>query len=125
MADVYYNTSDPGSFGGIKRLEERYNKKGKDIRKWLTFQDTYTLHKPVRKSFPRRGVQVYVIYYQWQINLMDLSSLSRLNDDYNFISHVYRRSLKVRMGGAYDGQIFKIIGRRSSTPIHHFKDIAK
>ena len=27
MEDVHYNPSDPGSFGGIKRLGERYKKK--------------------------------------------------------------------------------------------------
>ena len=85
MEDVYYNPSDPGSFGGIKRLKERYKKKRKDVRKWLTFQDTYTLHKPVRKSFPRRRVLVHGIYDQWQIDLVDLSSLSRVNDNYKFL----------------------------------------
>ena len=29
MEDVYYNPSDPGCFGDIKRLKERYHKKGK------------------------------------------------------------------------------------------------
>ena len=66
MEDVYYNPSNPRSFGGIKRLKERYKKKRKGVRKWLTFQDTYTLHKPVRKSFPRRRVLVHGIDDQWQ-----------------------------------------------------------
>ena len=65
MEDVYYNPSDPGRFGGIKRLKERYKKKGKYVRKWLTFQDTYTLHRPG--------------------DLVDLSSLSHVNDNYKFI----------------------------------------
>ena len=78
--------SDPGSLGGIKRLKERYKKKRKDARKWLTFQDTYTLHNPVRKSFPGRRVLVHGIDYQWQIDLVDLSSsLSRVNDNYKFL----------------------------------------
>ena len=76
MEDVYYNPWDPGSFGGIKRLKERYKKKWKD---------TYTLHKPVRKSFPRRRVLVHGIDDPWQIDLVDLSSLSHVNDDYKFI----------------------------------------
>ena len=85
MEDVCYNPSDPGSFKCIKRMKERYNKKRKDVRKWLTFQDTYTLHKLVRKSFLRRRVLVHGIYDQWQIGLVDLSSLSRVNDNYKFI----------------------------------------
>ena len=85
MEGVYYNPSDHGSFGGIKRLKERYKKKEKDVRKWVTFQDTYTLHKPVRKSFTRRRVLVHEIYDQWQIDLVDLSSLSRINDNCKFL----------------------------------------
>ena len=87
MEDVYYNpqSSDPGSFGAIKRLKGRNNKKRKYESKWLTFQDTYTLHKPVRTWFPRRRVLVLRIDDQWQIDLVDLSSLSRVNDNYKFI----------------------------------------
>ena len=77
MEDEYYNPSDPGSFGRIQRLEERYMKKRKDVRKLLNFQDTYTLHTPVRKSFPIRSMLVNGIYDHGQIYLMDLSSLSR------------------------------------------------
>ena len=55
------------------------------MRKWLTFQDTYILHKPVRKSFPRRRALPHGIDDQWQIELVDLSSLSRVNDNYKFL----------------------------------------
>ena len=86
MEDVYYNPSDPGSFGGIKRLEERYKKK--ERRKEIAYFSRHvhlTQTKPVRKSFPRRRVLVHGIDDQWQI---DLSSLSRVNDDNNFFSHL-------------------------------------
>ena len=62
----------------------KIQEKRKDVLKWLTFQDMYTLHKPVCKSFPRRRVLVNKIDDQWQIDLVDLSSPSRVNDDYNF-----------------------------------------
>ena len=35
---------------------------------------------------------------------------------------MYRRSPNARMGGAYEGHICKIIARRSSIHIHHFKE---
>ena len=82
MKDVYYN---PSNFGGIKRLKERYKKKRKDVMKLLTFEDTFTLHKPVRKSFPRRRVIVHGIDDQCQIDLVGLSPLSRVNDNYKFL----------------------------------------
>ena len=37
------------------------------------------------KSFPRRRVLVHGIDDQWQIDLVDLSSLSRVNDNYKFL----------------------------------------
>ena len=52
MEDVYYNPSDPGSFGGIKRLKERYNKKRKDVRKWLTFK----IRTPYTNLFANRSL---------------------------------------------------------------------
>ena len=120
MEDVYYNLSDPGSFGGIQRLEERYKKK-KDVIKLLTFQDMYTVHIPVRKLLLIGRVLVHGIDDQWQIDLVDMSSLSRVNNDYKFLL----MCIDVRMGGSYEGQIGKIIGRRSSMHIHHFKYNAK
>ena len=59
--------------------------KRKDIRKLLIFQDTYTLPKPVQKSFPGIRVLVHGIDDEWQSDLLDLSSLSRVNDEYKFI----------------------------------------
>ena len=75
----------PRKFWRYKKIEGKIQEKGKDVRKWLTFQDTYILHKPVRKSFDRRRILVHGIDDQWQIDLVDLSSLSRVNDNYKFI----------------------------------------
>ena len=68
-----------------KKTETKIQEKRKDVRKWPTFQDTYTLHKHVRNSFHRRRVLVHGIDDQWQIDLVDLSSLSRVNDNYKFL----------------------------------------
>jgi len=50
---TYYDTKNPGSFGGVKRLEREAQKPAK---KFLEAQNTYTLHKPIRLRFPRRKV---------------------------------------------------------------------
>ena len=52
---------------------------------WLSGQDTYTLHKPVRRRFPRRRVVVPGIDHQWQADLVDVSRLSTTNDGYKFL----------------------------------------
>ena len=48
MHKTYYDTTNPGSFGGIRPLI-RYGPPG-NARDWLASQDAYTLQKPVRKS---------------------------------------------------------------------------
>ena len=60
----------------------RHKKTGRKIKDEKV---TYTLHKPVRKSFPRRRVLVHGIDIQWKIDLVDLSSPSRVNDDYKLL----------------------------------------
>jgi hypothetical protein len=51
----------------------------KEVREWLQSQDTYTLHKPTRRRFPRRQVVVYGIDHQWQADLGDLAKLVSFN----------------------------------------------
>jgi hypothetical protein len=51
----------------------------------LQSQDTYTLHKPTRRRFPRRQVVVYGIDHQWQADLVDLAKLSSYNKGFRLL----------------------------------------
>ena len=57
----------------------------KEVREWLQFQDTYTLHKPTRRRFTRRRVVVYGIDHQWQADLVDLANLSSYNKGFKYL----------------------------------------
>ena len=52
MKKMYYNPSHPGSFGGVERLHRAVQDETGDkvkvdrVKKFLSEQDTYTLHKP-------------------------------------------------------------------------------
>jgi len=48
----------------------------------------YTLHKPVRKSFPLNTYRVRNIDDIWEMDLADLRSLSRYNNKYKYLSNV-------------------------------------
>ena len=52
------------------------------MRNWLRSQETYTLHKPVRRNYPRNRVFVAGIDDQFEA---DLQSLSAQNDNYRFL----------------------------------------
>ena len=46
----YYDQKRVGSYGGVAALE-RVVPAERDVKRWLSKQDAYTLHKPVRRNF--------------------------------------------------------------------------
>ena len=84
MESTYYNVVAPASYGGLSKFKPKgYTKK--EVREWLQSQDTYTLHKPTRRRFPRRQVVVYGIDHQWQADLVDLAKLSSYNKGFKYL----------------------------------------
>ena len=72
MNKLYYDPSNPASFGGKGRLQKAVGKK--DVTAWLENQLAYTLHKPARKRFPTRPTLASHPFYQWQADLVDMQS---------------------------------------------------
>ena len=57
----------------------------RSVEEWLSGQDRCTLHKPVRKRFPRNPYTVTNIDDVWEMDLADLSSLSKYKDRYKYL----------------------------------------
>ena len=53
----YYDQKRVGSYGGVAALQ-RVVPAERDVERWLSMQDAYTLHKPVTRRFKRRCVVV-------------------------------------------------------------------
>lgn len=85
METVYYEASAPGSFGGVRPLARYSGMPVKSAEKWLVSQDTYTLHKPVVKNFPRRKTFAKGINDLFQADLADMRNLSNYNSGYSYI----------------------------------------
>ena len=92
--DLYTNPDVPGSLNGVEQLyaaavRKKFGGGGRitraDVRNFLSSTDVYALHKPARKRFPRARIIVWGLNYLWQIDLAQLSSLSRFNKGYKFI----------------------------------------
>jgi transposase InsO family protein len=81
----YYEPSKPGSYGGVRPLVRYSSSAVKPTKSWLSSQDTYTLHKPVRKIFPRRKTFAKGINDLFQADLAEMQDLSRYNDGYRYI----------------------------------------
>ena len=91
MLEKEYTTPAlPGSFSGksafIRALARRGTKiKRKDVDDYLMNEETYTLHRPNRKKYKRNQVIVSGIDDTFQADLIDVSNISRFNDNNKFL----------------------------------------
>ena len=88
LGKVYYDPKHAAGFGSVEKLVKASKHKERDVEEWLASQNTYTLHKPVRKRFPRDPYTVTNIDDVWEMDLADLNSLSKYNDKYKYILNV-------------------------------------
>ena len=79
----YYDAKRVGSYGGVDALRRVVPEQ--NVERWLSKQDAYTLHKPVRRHFKRRCVVVGGPNQQWQADLVDMSRLKKVNNGTTFI----------------------------------------
>jgi transposase InsO family protein len=90
MEAIYYDPRQPGSYGGAEALYRRAKEldpttSRKAVANWLSEQETYSLHKPVRRRFVRRKIYSRGIDYLWQADLADVGQLASSNDGYRYL----------------------------------------
>jgi len=74
----------PGS-SNCRTLRRYSGRSEHNVRRFLTEQDAYTLHKPRRIRFPRRKTYSKGIGDFYHIDLVDLSSLAPQNDGMRYL----------------------------------------
>ena len=83
---VNYYPTKPSAFSTFQKLAAATKSKSKhDIMSWLLKQDSYTLHRPVRKRFPRNPYTITNVMYIWEYDVMDMQSLSKYKDKYKYL----------------------------------------
>ena len=85
MESVYNVLRAPGSFGSVRNLRRYSGRSEREAREFLSKQDAYTLHRPRRIRFPRRKTYSKGIADLFQIDLVDVSTLSSHNDGMRYI----------------------------------------
>ena len=80
FAQTCYDPRRPGAYGGVEALRLVTRLKRPQVKEWLSHQDTYTLHKPVRRHFVRRRIVVGGLDHQFQADLIDERNLKKAND---------------------------------------------
>ena len=90
LSKLYYNTSFPGSFSGagnfyreVKKLHPQATKK--QISEFLIAQDTYTLHKSIKRPKKYRSTIVFGPRELWQIDLLDFQKIASVNREYRYL----------------------------------------
>jgi hypothetical protein len=82
MDKVYYDPKHSSGFGLVVNLVKASRNTKRDVEEWLAGQETYTLHKLERMRFPRNTYSVTNIDDASEMDLADLSAISRYNDKY-------------------------------------------
>ena len=82
---VFYDPKHPAGYGSAKDLAKAVGGTQKEAKIWLQSQNTYTLHKPIRKRFPRNKIVVAGIDDQWEADLIDVQSIHSENKPYKYI----------------------------------------
>jgi len=83
LKTVYY---DPKTgFSGINDMVRKSGIKQRKVKEFLDTLDTYTLHKPIRKSFQTRRVYVHGIDLQWQADLVEMQEFAKGNNGYRYL----------------------------------------
>ena len=90
LKDIYYNPKHRAAFTSFNKLWRYIKLHGKEITKkevedWLRKQDVYTTHFKTTYKFPTRRVITHGINDMWDVDLMDMSNLSKENDGVKFI----------------------------------------
>ena len=111
LPDIYYDPKNSGSFAGVKSLymaakQVDPNITYKEVKDWLSGEITYTLHKPVRKTFKRNKIIVNGIDDQWEADLVDMREFKSKNSNYQYLltvidcfsKYAFVRPIKTKTG---------------------------
>ena len=89
LENVYYDSLHEAAFGTLEKLKRVAKKTGVakpgEVKPWLEEQDAYTLHRPVRKRFPRNLYSVDNIMDVCECDLINVQAFSRHNDDVKYL----------------------------------------
>ena len=89
LDNVISRARQEAALGTLEKLKRVAKKTGVskpvEVKPWLEQQDAYTLHRPVRKRFPRNTYSVDNIMDVWECDLVDVQALSRHNDGVKYL----------------------------------------
>ena len=140
LKSLYYDPAQPASYSSTIKLHRAALDKGIKITRpkvqaWLEKQETYTLHKPVkRKGLHTSRVYVSEPFAMWQADLVVLPTyFTQYNDGFKYILTVidgfskkaWARPLKVKNGYEMCAALTDIVDDAGRPPIKMQTDKGK
>ena len=112
LKTIYYDPKHPGAFSGPQKLYKVVKSEGKfdvgmdRIRQFLHNQESYSLHKPVRRRFQRNHDVSAGKDDLWMADLIDMKKFAEWNQGFNYIllvidtfsKYVWLQPLKYKTG---------------------------
>ncbi len=111
LSDLYYNIENSSAFSGISNLNEAVKKNGlpytrKQVKDWLHWQKTYTLHFPAKKRFKRTKIVSYGPNWLVEADLGLIPDLKFYASNYQYIllivcsftKFLFAKALKTKSG---------------------------
>ena len=113
-------------FGGVDSLVRETQLAPNLVKNWLSSQDAYTLHKPIRKKFTRRKTFAPGIDHLHQLDLADVSNVARANDGRRFIlvvvdvfsKYCWLRAIKDKTGASVTDAYADILSSELRRPTY-------
>jgi hypothetical protein len=85
---VYYDPSHPESFSTLRKLATAVGSssdKNNKLKTRLEQQETFSLHRAVRKRFPRNLYTVNNLMDVWELDLVDIQAFAKYNSGYKYL----------------------------------------
>lgn len=103
LEKIYFDEGHPAGYSSGENLYKWARKKfpvtRKFVENWLSGIESHSLHKPVRRKFPRNRVVVDSIGEQADVDLMDMQNVAKYNDGFRYVIiciDIFSRFLRVR-----------------------------
>ena len=139
LKNIYYDPKHAASFAGPQKLYKVVKQEGKfvigmhRIRKFLHDQESYSLHKPIRRRFTRNHVISAGRDDLWMADLIDMIKFEKLNNGYKYIllvidtfsKYVWLRPLKRKTGTDVTGAFKDIFTTSQRVPKRLITDKGK
>jgi hypothetical protein len=132
LQEAYYDITKPCGFSSVDKLAKHVNLSRKDTKEWLSAQEPYTLHKPIKRKFTRSRYVVPSIRNLFEADLADMQSISKENDGVNYLCcviDVFSKVVHVEpmkdKTGKSTAAALKLIFKRMGKPLKFRSDLGK